>query len=102
AASLWEQFVAHGGTPVGHRARETAMFECRQPIVHREVGADDTVVTAGLNWLVDPTKESFVGRDAVLEDARAPAPLRPIGFRVEDGETDVEELLFVGPEQVGQ
>jgi aminomethyltransferase len=77
------------------------MFECRQPIVHREVGAEDTVVTAGLNWLVDPMKESFVGRAAVLEDARPPAPLRPIGFRVEEGGADVEDLLFVGPEQVG-
>jgi aminomethyltransferase len=98
AASLWQQFAAHGGTPVGHRARETAMLELRQPIVHREVVEGDSVVSAGLNWLVDPVKESFAGSDAL---AGGPAA-RPIGFLVEAGRAAVGDLLYVGPEEVGR
>jgi glycine cleavage system aminomethyltransferase T len=101
AAALWRALVAAGAVPAGHRARETAMFELRQPIVHREVGPGDTVVSAGLGWLLDPVKEDFVGRDAALAGADDPDALRPIGFRADGAAPDAGDALFVGPEEVG-
>jgi aminomethyltransferase len=101
AGALWRGFAAAGAVPAGHRARETAMFELRQPIVHREVGADDTVVSAGLGWLVDPMKEDFVGREGALAGAEDPDALRPIGFRAAGRAPAAGDALFVGPEEVG-
>jgi glycine cleavage system aminomethyltransferase T len=102
AAGLWEQLVGSGAVPVGHQARETAMLEVRQPVVHREVRAGDTVITAGLNWLVDLNKEGFVGREAVVE-ASALAPVSgPVGFLVSSGTAQAGDRLFAGEETVGE
>lgn len=102
AADLWEQLVAAGAAPAGHQARETAMLEVRQPIVHREVRAEDTVISAGLNWLVDLSKEAFVGREALVA-AAALAPVSvPVGFMVSSGEAQAGDSLFVGDETVGE
>jgi glycine cleavage system aminomethyltransferase T len=102
AADLWEQLVASGAVPVGHQARETAMLEVRQPIVHREVKAEDTVVSAGLNWLVDLGKEDFVGREALVAAAAAPPASGPVGFVVRSGSVRAEDSLYVGDEAVGE
>ena len=100
-ALVWAQLEAAGATLVGHRARELAMFEVRQPLVHREVAAADTVVTAGLNWLVDLSKEEFVGRDAVVAAGPSTTRIRPIGFAVTEGEAEVGDQLLLGDELVG-
>jgi aminomethyltransferase len=102
AADLWEQLVASGAVPAGHQARETAMLEVRQPIVHREVKAADTVISAGLNWLVELGKEDFVGREALLAAAEIPPADGPVGFVVRDGSAQAGDRLYVGAEAVGE
>jgi glycine cleavage system aminomethyltransferase T len=101
AADLWEQLVAAGAEPVGHQARETAMLEVRQPIVHREVTAEDTVMSAGLNWLVDLGKEDFVGREALVAAAAVPPVSGLVGFVVRSGSAQAGDSLYVGAEAVG-
>lgn len=102
AADLWVQLAASGAVPAGHQARETAMLEVRQPIVHREVTAEDTVISVGLNWLVDLGKDDFVGRDALLAATAAPAASRPVGFVVTSGSVQAGDSLHVGAEAVGE
>jgi aminomethyltransferase len=76
AAELWGALAEHS-QPAGIEAVETAMVEVRQPLLHRELLDDDTVITAGLNWLVDLQKEQFVGRDAIQAEFDAgPAAAR--------------------------
>jgi glycine cleavage system aminomethyltransferase T len=48
----------------GVGALEAAMFEIRQPVLHREETAG-SALEAGYGWLIDITKESFTGQDAV-------------------------------------
>jgi len=67
AAEVWNA-VASVAEPTGWEAMEAAMIEVRQPVMHRELFDDDTVISAGLNWLVDIEKEDFVGRDAVVAE----------------------------------
>ena len=86
---------------VGHKALETAMLEVRQPALHREVSDRDSVVSAGLNWLVDLGKETFVGKDAVLESWRSGGGTRPLGIAVLSGSTAVGEELLIGDAVVG-
>ncbi len=102
AADLWEQLVASGAAPVGHQARETAMLEVRQPIVHREVRAEDTVISAGLNWLVDLSKEAFVGREALMAAAELGAVSGPIGFMVSSGAAQAGDSLYAEDETIGE
>lgn len=101
AGELWRALATHS-VLVGQRALETAMLEVRQPIVHRECGHGGTVLSAGLNWLVDLAKEEFSGRDAVLDQRTADSGTRPIGFRVEGGMVAPGDALFVDDEHVGQ
>src|SRR5207248_2083089 len=54
--------------PAGIEALFVAMLEVRQPILERELMADDTVISAALNWLVDLEKEDFIGRSAVISE----------------------------------
>lgn len=100
AAEVWRALAEHC-VPIGHRALETAMLEVRQPVLHREVGPDDTVVSAGLNWLVDLAKTGFVGRDAVLAQRGGDGPV-PVGIAVDAGQVEPGDELFVGAEPVGR
>jgi glycine cleavage system aminomethyltransferase T len=54
--------------PVGFQALEVAMLEVRFPVLHREVGPDDTALVCGYHWLVDHDRPGFTGRDAVLAE----------------------------------
>ena len=87
AADLWRSLLTVA-QPSGWEAIETAMVEVRQPVLYRELFEDDTVISAGLNWLVDLDKE-FVGRDAILaefEEGVSTARLSVVsGTRLERG-----------------
>jgi aminomethyltransferase len=85
------QAAAEHATPAGFRALETAMLEVRQPVLHRECGPTDTVLTCGYNWLVDLEHPAFVGRDALLDElARGPAA-RTVGLILADAAATVPE-----------
>jgi len=85
AQKLWAR-LAEEATLVGYEALELAMLEVRQPMLHRELGEDGTVMRCGLNWLVELEKDEYVGRDA-LEAQREEGPDRlPVCFVIE-GET---------------
>jgi len=100
AVPVW-QALADRATVIGYRALETAMLEVRQPVLHRELDEQSTVVSAGLNWLVDLGKPEFTGRDAVLQQCADPASTRLIGFGVRDGRVEAGDELFIGTERVG-
>ncbi|MEU3351633.1 hypothetical protein [Streptomyces sp. NPDC037389] len=101
AEPVWRALAAHS-TPVGQRALETAMLEVRQPVLHRELGEDGTVLTAGLNWLVDINKPEFTGREALMAQRADLTGTRPIGFAVTTGRVAEGDELLVGPEVVGR
>lgn len=63
-AALWEQANLEL-PPAGQAVLETSMLEVKQPLPHRQVVGDTNVVEAGFNWLLDRSKDSFVGREAV-------------------------------------
>lgn len=69
-SQLWRA-LSKVADPVGLQAVEVTMLEIRQPIVYREVSSDDTVLSAGFNWLVDLEKDAFLGRDALLRQIEA-------------------------------
>jgi aminomethyltransferase len=64
----------------GQTALEAAMFEVRQPVLHlEETGA--SALESGYSWLIDITKEGFVGQEAVQSAFDAGIRSTVIGFK---------------------
>lgn len=104
AAGLWQRSLEHAQA-AGLDALELAMLEVRQPIPRHEATPGATVVEIGANWLVDITKDEFVGRDAVVEAFENGGGRRTVGFtgctgvpapgtRVQAGGQDVGEIVY--------
>lgn len=100
ARGLWKAAVALA-EPVGLEVLETAMIEVRQPLCYRESTGDAGVIALGLNWLVDSTKDDFVGRDAVLEEFRSGVARRTIGFGGPGAPPPAGSRLVRGDVEVG-
>ena len=99
AITEYYNLLAEHATPAGYQALETAMLEVRQPIVRVECDASRNVITAGMNWLIDPTKDSFIGKDAILDqfETRSAATVGLIlQERVAKG-----DAVLIGDENVG-
>jgi glycine cleavage system aminomethyltransferase T len=79
AESLWAKAVDQT-VPAGQEAIELAMLEVRQPVLRYESASATDILEMGIGWLVDITKEDFIGRDAVLAAFGEPAVRRTIGF----------------------
>lgn len=63
--TLWASLSLEA-TPAGYAALELAMLEVRQPLLHAENLSSRSVFASGVSWLLDPTKGSYLGSDAVL------------------------------------
>lgn len=87
------QAAAELATPVGFRVLETAMLEVRQPVLHRECGPTDTVLSCGYNWLVDLEHPAFAGRDALLAQVAAGPAARPVGLTLAGTGTGTDTVL---------
>ncbi|KMS85708.1 glycine cleavage T C-terminal barrel domain-containing protein [Prauserella rugosa] len=97
---LWTLATAEA-TPAGYEALELAMLEVRQPITRFEAAGAD-VVEMGAGWLVDITKDDFVGKDAVQAAFASPDTKRTVGF---SGSTSLPErgaAVLAGGEVVGE
>jgi len=87
----------------GRTALETAMFEVRQPIVAREAVGGLSALQLGYAWVIDITKEDFVGRDAVVDAFEAGVRSEVVGLAAQ---TEVVPPpgtpISLGGEQVGE
>lgn len=101
AAGLWSLSVEHA-RPAGQEALELAMLEVRQPMPRHEATPGASVIEIGANWLVDITKESFVGREAVLEAFESGAGRSTIGFTCAVGVPAPGTRLMAGDQVIGE
>ncbi|GAA4421114.1 glycine cleavage system aminomethyltransferase GcvT [Actinokineospora soli] len=100
AQRLWDAAAAEA-VPAGQEALELAMLEVRQPVVHREAG-DADILEIGANWLVDITKDDFIGRDAVVAAFEGPAGRRTIGFTTAADAPAAGTPVTVDGERIGE
>jgi aminomethyltransferase len=97
ARLLDEQAIA-----TGYAALETAMLEVRQPILHREAGEGGTVLSCGWNWLTDFTKESYVGREAVMAEYESGPATLTVGCSIEAPEAvESGAVVLAGDAEIG-
>ncbi len=89
--------------PIGREAVEIAMLEVRQPLLSEELMDGADVLTAGLQWLVDPTKESFQGKEPLLALFEGGIRRSTIGARLAGLHDSLRgNRVLVGGEEVGE
>jgi glycine cleavage system aminomethyltransferase T len=102
APAVWEGLTEL--RPAGLGALEVAMFEVRQPLLHRETPAGASALESGYAWLIDITKETFHGRDAVVEAYESGVRSRVVGYAAPGAEGPVPDgaQVSIGGENVGE
>lgn len=87
ARALWDATIEivsrRGGLPVGLGARDTLRLEAGLPLCGSDMDASTTPLEAGLSWVVKLRKGEFVGRAALVAQARAGLPRRLVGMELE-------------------
>jgi glycine cleavage system aminomethyltransferase T len=102
APAVWERLADL--QPAGVGALEVAMFEVRQPLLHRETPTGASALESGYAWLIDVTKESFHGRDAVVGAFESGVRSRVVGYAAPaaDGAVPPGAEVRIGDEVVGE
>jgi aminomethyltransferase len=66
---LWKKLLAHGAKPCGLAARDVLRLEVCYPLYGHELNDQVTPLDAGLAWTVKLSKEKFIGKDALAQNA---------------------------------
>src|SRR5205807_5758641 len=81
---------------------EVTMLEVRQPVLHLEAVRSANTISCGYNWLVEPQKPDFVGRDALWTQHKAASKLT-IGFEARDVEFELRGgSVWADDEEIGE
>jgi aminomethyltransferase len=85
AVKVWDALQAGGGSPSGLGARDTLRTEAGFALYGNDIDRATNPYEARLGWVVNLSKPSFVGREA-LARIKAAGPRRQlVGLRVEPG-----------------
>lgn len=82
--SLWNGIMKSGEDkdikPCGNDALLACMIEVRQPDINTELVEGSSLFESKLQWLIDFTKEDYIGYEAVKEKMEEEVPNGVIGF----------------------
>ena len=84
AGRYWDLFLAAGAKPCGLGARDTLRLEMCYPLNGSDLSPDHTPLEAGLGPFVDLGKDTFMGRDALLEQKANGVPKKLSAIRVQE------------------
>jgi aminomethyltransferase len=79
---LLEKGEGYGLKPIGLGARDTLRFEAALPLYGQEISEDISPLEGGLGYFVKLKKDSFVGKDALLQQKQEGVLRRLIGFEM--------------------
>jgi aminomethyltransferase len=80
--ALLEAGSAQGVVPAGLGARDTLRLEAALPLYGNDIDDTITVLEAGLEFIVDWSKERFLGRDPLVAQKSTGPARRRVGFEV--------------------
>lgn len=83
AALVWERLIHCGVAPAGLGARDTLRLEAGLPLHGHELGPGITPLQAGLEWVVAWDKESFAGKQALIDEKNSGVSRRLYGLTIE-------------------
>ena len=107
ADAVWTALLAAGGghglLPAGLGARDTLRLEAGMRLSGQDMDETTTLIEAGLGWTVGWDKESFIGREALLEQKRTGPARRLVGFEMLDrGIARHDHAVYAGADRVGR
>ncbi len=86
AVPLFEAIMAagkkHGLVPVGLGARDTLRLEAKMPLYGNELSMSITPLEARLGWAVALEKDSFLGKDALVQQKAEGVVRKLVGFEM--------------------
>lgn len=86
ATQIWERLMTEGECfgikPVGLGARDTLRLEMAFPLYSHELNETKTFLEAGLERIIDFSKSSFIGRDALIRQKEEGIQHKLIGFKM--------------------
>lgn len=82
--SLYPIAFAHGAKPIGLGARDTLRLEMRYPLHGNDIDENTTPLEAGLSWIVDFTKDNFIGKEILVQQKKNGVAKIIAGFVMED------------------
>ena len=86
ALPLWESFIEQGVKPCGLGTRDSLRLEAGMMLCGQDMDTSTNPFEAGLGWLVDLERGSFVGKSALLEIKRQGVKRKLIGLRMKGRE----------------
>lgn len=107
ADAVWTALLAAGGghglLPAGLGARDTLRLEAGMRLSGQDMDETTTLIEAGLGWTVGWDKESFIGREALLDQKRTGPARRLVGFEMLDrGIARHDHAVYAGADRVGR
>lgn len=88
APQIWQHLLVagrdHGLLPCGLGARDTLRFEAAFPLYGQELSDSISPVEAGIGFVVNAKKGSFIGQDVLLKQKKDGAPRKLVGFEMMD------------------
>jgi len=86
----------------GRAVQDLLQLEVRALNLGKDIVEDETPLQAGLHWMIDFRKESFIGREAIVAEQASGLSRKLVAFRMEEGaQTQAQSGVFDGVDRVG-
>ncbi|XKI48387.1 glycine cleavage system aminomethyltransferase GcvT [Altericista sp. CCNU0014] len=81
--ALWDRLLELGVVPCGLGARDTLRLEAAMALYGQDIDDTTTPLEAGLGWVVNLDKPSFIGREALLAQKERGLTRRLVGLEMQ-------------------
>jgi len=87
-SKIWDRLLDCGGSegliPIGFAARDMLRLEAGMLLYGYDMDIETNPVSAGIQWAVDFKKESFVGKEKLVNELKNNPSLALVGFEMKD------------------
>lgn len=97
-SKLWDDLIEKGVRPCGLGSRDVLRLEVCFPLYGNELNDEITPLDCGLKWTTKLTKESFVGKDSLVNYS---PKFQLIKLELEKGIPRKDYKVFLGEDEIG-
>jgi len=99
---IWDLLINAGVKPAGLAARDILRMEMKYCLYGNDINAFTNPIEAGLSWITDLSKDSFVGKEPLLDVKENGIERQLVAFTMEErGIPRQGYEVFVGSQKVG-
>ena len=81
---LWNKFINIGTEPCGLAVRDILRMEMKYCLYGNDINEDTSPIEAGLSWVVELSKEDFIGKDVLFKQKNGKIEKKLISFKMLD------------------